>query len=191
MEREALKLLVLSMCATEKVADRALQIIDWIRGRVSSICPMGCEVLNALIDVKLKEDAEATCFALGAMGACLKRQDPDAALYLLLKSDDAREVLMQEGRHCPPGRPPGSRPAAMGTPSSAMMILNAKREKLAACLLYAASLKKKPQKQEQQPEAPRRGRRQANWLNKLYAASKEQQKKDPSSKPKFTRKKDK
>jgi hypothetical protein len=155
-------MLLLSMSASEEVAERALLIMDWIRAHVTSICPLASEVLNTLIDVRLEADLEATCFALAAMGSCVQRQDPDGALYLYLKSDDAREQLEKEKRQCPRGRPPGARPPEMGTPATAMGIVNTKREKLIECLLQAK--KKKKEEEEQEASRPAPPRRRPTWL---------------------------
>jgi hypothetical protein len=168
MERESLRLMIVSMSASEDVADRAIVIKDWILGKVTSICPMASEVLDALIDVKIEADAEATCFALAAMAKCLQRRDPDGALYLFLKMEDVREVLERERRQCPRSRdssvPP---PANMPTPAGAIGIVNTKREKLGDCFYQAAQEKKKEkekEKNEKGAEGSQPPRRRPTWI---------------------------
>jgi hypothetical protein len=161
-------MMIVSMSASEEVAERALLGMDWIREQVTSFCPMASEVLDALIDSRLEEDPEATCFAIAAMGKCLEKQDPDAALYLLLKADDAREALEKEGRECPRGRPAGPRPPEVGTTASALAICKTKREKLAACFesVLQEHLKEKAQREGAQPETtpPPPPRRRPTWI---------------------------
>jgi hypothetical protein len=152
MEREGLRFLIISMSASEAVADRAMGVMDWLRSNITSVCPIASEAWDGLVDDKLEEDAEATSFALGAMGRCIERSDPDAALYLLLKGEDARELLERQQRECP-RRPSGPRPPQRGTPTRAMEIVAAKRQAKGDSFTRPKPPKKQEQKKKQEPKA--------------------------------------
>jgi hypothetical protein len=119
--------MLISMSASECVADRALALMDVAREEITSICPIASDEWDELLDDKIEEDPEAACFAIIAMGNCVERKDPDAARYLLLKGDDVREVLHKQKRECPLSLDPDSRPVSWGTPGDVIKIVAGKR----------------------------------------------------------------
>jgi hypothetical protein len=164
MEREALRLLILSMTASGPVADRALAIIDWAREKVTSLCPIASVEWDELLDVKIEEDAEGAVFALIAMGKCLERPDPDAALYLLLKGDDVRDFLKTKKYkfEVPFSVGPDPRPDSWGTPAAAIRVVVSKRSE-SLCSVHAAEKerkekeeKEKKEREEKKPPTPKK-----------------------------------